>query len=405
MIRVYPRKKLDYSFGNILSALTMTIVPRLDKRKIINEIENLWPMENVIAGLSVRTIFDSLLITKNFKKGSEVIMTGITIPDMVKIVESHDLKIVPIDLDMETLQPKKEALNKAVSKKTVMIVVAHLFGSRMEMDPVYKALEKRSDVLIVEDCAQAYNGISGYIKQSKTDISMFSFGSIKSITALGGAIGFTMDKELKKEINNNFSKYPKIKNAEFRKKVLKYIALKILSNPFIYGFFILICRFLRINYDKAIISTVRMVQDDSLLATIRKEPATSQLRYLLYRLTSMNENHIAQRKEVGDYVKNLLKNCDIHGSANPTHSYWLFPIRSSRREKLVKLLRDSGFDATFTSTQLIPINEPDEDDNALVECEKYMSETIYLPVYETMSKKSLDKLARVVNDNSKKSII
>ena len=139
MIRVYPRKKLDYSFGNILSALTMTIVPRLDKRKIINEIENLWPMENVIAGLSVRTIFDSLLITKNFKKGSEVIMTGITIPDMVKIVESHGLKIVPIDLDMETLQLKKEALNKAVSKKTVMIVVAHLFGSRMEMDPVYKA--------------------------------------------------------------------------------------------------------------------------------------------------------------------------------------------------------------------------------------------------------------------------
>ena len=64
MIRVYPRKKLDYSFGNILSALTMTIVPRLDKRKIINEIENLWPMENVIVGLSVRTIFDSLLITK-----------------------------------------------------------------------------------------------------------------------------------------------------------------------------------------------------------------------------------------------------------------------------------------------------------------------------------------------------
>ena len=105
------------------------------------------------------------------------------------------------------------------------------------------------------------------------------------------------------------------------------------------------------KYDKVIISTVRMVQDDSLLEAIRKEPATSQLRYLLYRLTSMKENHISQRKEVGDYVKNLLKNCDIHGSANPTHSYWLFPIRSPRKEKLVRSLRDSGFDATFTTTQ------------------------------------------------------
>ena len=400
MIKVYPRKKLDYSFANIFTALTMTIVPRLNKSKIISEIENLWPMENVITGLSVRTIFDSLLTTKKFEKGSEVIMTGITIPDMVKIVESHDLKIVPIDLDMETLQVKKEALNKAISKKTVMIVVAHLFGSRMDMGPIYKALDKRSDVLIIEDCAQAYNGINGYTKQSKTDISMFSFGSIKSITALGGAIGFTIDKELKKEINNKISIYPKIKNAEFRKKVLKYIGLKILSNPYVYGLFILICRILKINYDKAIISTVRMVQDDSLLEAIRKEPATSQLRYLLYRLASMKENHIYQRKEAGDYVKNLLESCDIHGSANPTHSYWLFPIRSSRKEKLVKSLRESGFDATFTSTQLIPINENDKDSNALIECEKYMSETIYLPVYETMSKNSLDKLARVVNDNS-----
>ena len=62
MIRVYPRKKLDYSFANIFTALTMTIVPRLDRSKIISEIENLWPMENVIAGLSVRTIFDLSLI-------------------------------------------------------------------------------------------------------------------------------------------------------------------------------------------------------------------------------------------------------------------------------------------------------------------------------------------------------
>ena len=106
MIRVYPRKKLDYSFRNILSALTMTISPRLDKNKIINEIESLWPRENVIVALSVRTIFDSILTSKNFEKGSEVIMTGITIPDMVKIVESHDLKIIPIDIDMERLQIK-----------------------------------------------------------------------------------------------------------------------------------------------------------------------------------------------------------------------------------------------------------------------------------------------------------
>ena len=400
MIKVYPRKKLDYSFRNIFSAFAMTIVPRLDKNRIINAIENLWPKENVIVALSVRTIFDSILANKNFEKGSEVIMTGITIPDMVKIVESYGLKIVPIDLDMEKLQIKEEALKEAISNKTVMIVVAHLFGSRMEMDPVYDSLKQRPDVLIVEDCAQAFDGVNGYTKHSKTHISMFSFGSIKSITALGGAIGFTKDKELKKEIKNLIFKHPRIKNSEFRRKVIKYIALKVLSNSFIYGLFIWICRLIKIDYDKAIISTVRMVKDDSLLKVIRKFPAESQLRYLFYRIVSMQKNHIIKRKAAGDYVKNILEKCDVHGAKNPTHSYWLFPIRTSKREKLVKLLRDSGFDATFTSTQLIPINQFNQVGKVPVECEKYMSETIYLPVYETMSKKSLDRLARVVNENS-----
>ena len=63
---------------------------------------------------------------------------------------------------------------------------------------------------------------------------------------------------------------------------------------------------------------------------------------------------------------------------------------------MVKLLRDEGFDATFTSTQLIAIGASDSG-HAPSECKKYMDSTIYLPVYGSMPKSALDLLISVLN--------
>ena len=400
MIKVYPRKILDYSFGNIFSALTFTLNPFLDEKKIIDDIQGMWPDENVIVGLSVRTIFDGVLSQKAYKKGSEVIMSGITIPDMVKIVEAHGLKVVPVDLDMDLLQINEEDLSSAITDETVMVVAAHLFGSKMNMDPIYSALKERPDIFIIEDCAQAFDGVRNYTKQSKTDLSMFSFGSIKSVTTLGCAIGFSKDPGFQKILKAGFFDYERVPNGQFMYKVLKYIMMKVLSMPFIYGLFIGFCRLMKIDYDKAIISTVRMVKNSDLLESIRKIPPASQLRYLLHRLSNVKKDHFFKRIEAGDYVRDRLENCNVHGKDNKTHSYWLFPISTDKRSILVKALRQSGFDATFTSTQLIPVKKTENNHEIPKNCAKYMSETIYLPVYETLPKRRLDELISVVNENT-----
>tara|TARA_B100001093_G_scaffold204546_1_gene196640 strand:- start:147 stop:1343 length:1197 start_codon:yes stop_codon:yes gene_type:complete len=395
-MKVYPRKDLDHSFKNLFSAVAIASTPSLEKKTIENEFENLWQKENLVTGLSVRTIFDSFLTSQNFDEGSEVIMSGITIPDMVKIVESHKLKIVPVDMDMATLQVNSESISNAITDKTIMVIVAHLFGSRMKMEPIYDALSNHPHIMIIEDCAQAFDGVNGYVKGPMTDMSLFSFGTIKSITALGGAIAFIKKPELQKAIKTSLRYYPKIKDSEFLVKALKYLMLKILGKPSIYGLFISTMRLFGVDYDKAIISTVRMVKDGDLLNSIRKDISNSQLRYLLYRLKDMKEDHLLKRIQAGNYVKEKLVNVNVHGVNNNTHSYWLFPIRISNRSDVVKSLRDEGFDATFISTQLIAISSSDSG-YVPSECKKYMDSTIYLPVYGSIPKSALDCLISVLN--------
>ena len=87
-MNIYPRKKLDYSYSDLLVAMGCTIHPMLNKKKIIGDLKTLWSSEKSVVSFSVRTTFDALLHELDFPVGSEVIMTGINIPDMVHIVRS-----------------------------------------------------------------------------------------------------------------------------------------------------------------------------------------------------------------------------------------------------------------------------------------------------------------------------
>ena len=64
--------------------------------------------ERAVVTFSVRSMLDLYLQVRNFPPGSEIIMTGINIPDMLKIMNEHKIVVVPVDLDIATLAPKVE---------------------------------------------------------------------------------------------------------------------------------------------------------------------------------------------------------------------------------------------------------------------------------------------------------
>ena len=53
--------------------------------------------------LSVRSGWDLLLHVLAWPAGSEVIVSAITHPDMIRILRAHGLVPVPVDVDLDTL--------------------------------------------------------------------------------------------------------------------------------------------------------------------------------------------------------------------------------------------------------------------------------------------------------------
>uniref|UniRef100_H3HBS6 Uncharacterized protein n=1 Tax=Phytophthora ramorum TaxID=164328 RepID=H3HBS6_PHYRM len=340
---IFPRKKLDVTYRDIGAGMAACLQLREHQRPGYEQkISNLWdPSGHAMITLSVRTGFDLLLQTLKFAPGTEVLCSAITIPDMLYVLRYHGLVPVPVDLDPETLAVDVEVLKKAVTQKTKMMLIAHIFGSRFPLD---EALEvaRSNNLLIVEDCAQAFMGMY--------------FGTIKTATSFGGAIIHVKNSAVLDEMHRREKRYPCRTNLFFFKRLVKYGVLHGISTPAVYGLFLHACRAVGADHDKVITSAIRGFSGGELVSLIQ-----------------------SKSEQLANAIKDL-PNVSIPGHHAEKHYYWLFPVCVPSPEDVVNYMNKHGFDVTSGATQLAYVPSPLGHEHDPVHAKSIMTSLVYLPV-------------------------
>ncbi len=140
---MYAPKRFDLGWADLVVGLWACATPRR-RGTLARRLESRWsPANDALVCLSVRTGFDLYLTALGLPRGSEVLISAVTIPDMVRIIESHGLVPVPVDVDLQRLAVRIDALERAATSATRVIVVAHLFGSRMPLGCEWRKLGKQ----------------------------------------------------------------------------------------------------------------------------------------------------------------------------------------------------------------------------------------------------------------------
>ena len=166
-----PRKRLDIDWCDLLFGMAQCF-RKSNRTAIDSACKNATPAPNeAICFLSVRSGFDLLLRVLQFPKGSEILISAITIPDIITILKAHHLVPVPIDLHPDTLDPDPSDLETKITPRTVAIMVTHLFGGRIPLDE-FAHCAKLHDLMLFEDCAQGYWGDT-YAWHAQTNILPF----------------------------------------------------------------------------------------------------------------------------------------------------------------------------------------------------------------------------------------
>jgi perosamine synthetase len=392
---VWSRKRLDIGWSDLMFGAGRVFFP-LDRATAARRIESLWPAAgNTLACLSVRSGFDLLLGALDLPRGSEVLVSAITIPDMIRIIEHHGLVPVPVDLDPQRMTPTEEQWRKAVTPTARLILVAHLFGGRTEMGPVVE-LARRHKLLVVEDCAQAYAGLQ-YEGDPRADASMFSFGTIKNSTALGGAVVRVRDADLLARMRAAQESYPLQPRLPYLKRLAKYAMLKGLAARPICASFVFLCRTIGCDYDRMVNAAARGFPGDDFFAQIRRQPSSPLLAMLERRLrrydAGRSERHVAKGKAL---AASLQKTFSCPGAAVAPHTYWVFPILVERPAELLEHLTLAGFDATQGQSLCVVAPPADRAGQNAAAAANLLAKVVFLPFYPEMPPQQSRRMATVV---------
>ena len=102
-----------------------------------------------------------------------------------------------VEPNINTYNIDSNLLERAITKKTVAIVIVHLYGKACDMDPIMDIC-KTYKLKLIEDCAQAHGAkYKGKRVGTFGDFGAFSFYPTKNLGALGdaGAV-LTNDEDL-----------------------------------------------------------------------------------------------------------------------------------------------------------------------------------------------------------------
>lgn len=395
---MWARKRLDLGWSDLAFGARKCLTVD-DRPTLLRQVETTWSKEpDAFACLSVRSGFDLLLKALALPAESEVLVSALTIRDMTRIIEHHGLTPVPVDLDIDTMSPDLARLENAVTPRTRAILVAHLFGGRAKLGPLLAFAERRG-LLVIEDCAQAFAG-SDFSGHPEANVSMFSFGPIKTATALGGAVLNVRDPRVLARMRELHAAYPTQGRGTYFKRVAKYSALKAISGRWFYGYFTRFCGWLGKDYDRVVNGAVRGFAGDGFFERIRKQPSAPLLALLARRLSNFPDREIRNRRQLGRDLANMLANSVRSPSSESSpHHYWVFPIITADPDRVIAALRREGFDAT--QGQSLCVVDPPKDRAALepVNARLTIAKLVYLPCYPGMPESSFRDIARIVNDH------
>lgn len=119
--------------------------------------------------------------------GDEVITTDFTFIATVLPIIYLGAKPILIDINPDTYQIDTEKLEKAITKKTKVIIPVHLFGMPAPIQKIMK-LAKKYKLYVLEDACQAHGAsVDGKKCGSFGILSAFSFYPTKSLGGAGDA--------------------------------------------------------------------------------------------------------------------------------------------------------------------------------------------------------------------------
>jgi dTDP-4-amino-4,6-dideoxygalactose transaminase len=172
---------------------------------------------------------------QNYAPGTKIIITPITIPEIIEVILNLGLEPVFVDIELNTLCIDTELLEKNIDGNTKAILITYLYGITPNINKILEITDKYN-LFVVEDFSHNFNAkFKGKMLGTFGDVSIFSSSFTKTFDLFGGGITFTNNKEIYKNLIKNQEKQNKVSRKFLINKILKNLLYNFFTNRIIFS--------------------------------------------------------------------------------------------------------------------------------------------------------------------------
>jgi len=205
----------------------------------LQAIQNFLGAQNVFYLSSGRAALWLILkaISQIQPEKSEVILPAYTCPAVASAILKANLKPVLCDINPDNFGFKIENLKPKMNKRTLGVILVHLFGYPANVLEVQKICREHG-LLMIEDAAQAFGNSLSNSPESKlgllADAGFFSFGRGKPISLMHGGMLTTHSEEIfgeARKAHQDLNHRGSFRNLKYG---LSLGSSSLFSNPYMY---------------------------------------------------------------------------------------------------------------------------------------------------------------------------
>lgn len=380
-------------------------------KKFLREFKKLTNLKNIIA-LNYARAGLFLVINKIVKKNKKkIIICPFTIFDIINVVILAGA--VPVFIDSKKNSPDItfESVKKNVTKETVAIIITHYHSANSDIEKIINFCKKKN-VKVIEDCAIALSGKYFYSKKhvgSLSDFAIFSFGLFKSVSVFSGGCLYVKNKKIYKEMLNRTKKFKQVNFLRLLFSILLSLKFVISLNKVFFNIFTF--KLIKFSQNYSIKTINNLLKNDpepkirsSLPDNYLSRPSNYQLFEFSKQLPFVEDFRLKRIQNVRLICKILSKNNKLilpkttNEYADTFHSLPVI-VLMKKKEDLYKFLLKNNYDiAKYYYRDCSNLEIFSEYFRPCKNISQYSSNVLCIPVYHSIPKDYLKRLARTIND-------
>jgi len=361
-----------------LKRIILAFLKKADEKKLERELSFYFPKKDFVFTDMGRTAF-RLIIEKFDLKNSDMLVPSYICDIFLPIFKQYNIKPIFLDADPDSFNIKTEEIKRKITKNTKSILVCHTYGAFCDVEKIKKALPKKQNILIIEDCSHAFGlKTKGKYAGNFGDVAFLSI--YKQFPTLRG--GLFIAPKTKEEKNENI----KFKETQFTLR--DFISL---LNCFSFFSFV---------FRKTASSVApRLVKEEKRKTKIAKLNRVSKNLFLFFLQDF--KKRLRKRIKTANILKNELETIGFKFQKTQTHIYTYLSAlcpQNINRDVLHKRLKKKGVFVTRIWHHPLVFAARPKSEKRFPKTKEISQRIINFPLQDFYTKEDTEKIIKSIKE-------